>query len=94
MSHPQSLAAFTPEYPADSLEFFPFDENKKRLLIGTYKLIESTDSTASPKDAQRRIGRIHVCDVVEEDEGSVVSIVERQRIETSAIFDIKWSYNR
>ncbi|KAJ1730931.1 hypothetical protein LPJ72_004209 [Coemansia sp. Benny D160-2] len=94
MTHPQSLAAFTPEYPADSLEFFPFDENKKRLLIGTYKLIESTDGTASPKDAQRRIGRIHVCDVVEEDEGLVVSIVERQRIETSAIFDIKWSYNR
>ncbi|KAJ1663320.1 hypothetical protein IW140_005098 [Coemansia sp. RSA 1813] len=92
MIHPQSLASFEPEYSADCLEFCPFDQ-KERFLVGTYQLLESTDSKASSKNAQR-IGRIYVCDSAEDTRGSSMRIVERQRIETSAIFDVKWSYNK
>ncbi|PIA18305.1 WD40 repeat-like protein [Coemansia reversa NRRL 1564] len=45
-----------------------------------------------PSDA-RRVGRVYVCDAVENDEDQTLRIVERQRIETSAVFDIKWSYH-
>ncbi|KAJ2825412.1 hypothetical protein GGI24_003167 [Coemansia furcata] len=96
-----SLASFDPIYCADSLEFSPYD-SKQRFLIGTYQLLKTgnaADDTTEDNpeltsaDAQR-VGRIYVCDVIPNAENSGLGIVERQRIETSAIFDIKWSYNR
>ncbi|KAJ2892660.1 hypothetical protein IWW38_003134 [Coemansia aciculifera] len=100
---PPSLASFDPIYCADSLEFCPFGA-KQCLLIGTYQLLKSgsaanehsddTSQELSSADAQR-VGRIYVCDVTPSaDEQEGLAIVERQRIETSAVFDIKWSYNR
>ncbi|KAJ2559781.1 hypothetical protein EV175_000166 [Coemansia sp. RSA 1933] len=88
---PPSLASFEPEYSADCLEFSPFAP-KQRFLVGTYQLVESAETEASSKNAQR-VGRIHVCDAIGESGTATMSIAERQRIETSAIFDIKWSYN-
>ncbi|KAJ2508515.1 hypothetical protein IWW47_000577 [Coemansia sp. RSA 2052] len=99
---PPSLASFDPIYCADSLEFCPFDA-KQRLLIGTYQLLTtggaareySEDNNHEPSSADaQRVGRIYVCDVVAGANGSELAIVEQQRIETSAVFDIKWSYNR
>ncbi|KAJ2457625.1 hypothetical protein GGF42_002568 [Coemansia sp. RSA 2424] len=99
---PPSLASFDPIYCADSLEFCPFDA-KQRLLIGTYQLLTtggaarecSEDNNHEPSSADaRRVGRIYVCDVVAGANGSELAIVEQQRIETGAVFDIKWSYNR
>ncbi|KAJ2653526.1 hypothetical protein IWW40_000219 [Coemansia sp. RSA 1250] len=88
---PTSLYSFDTEYCADSLEFYPFGETR-RFLVGTYQLLQpsNTDGTElSSKDSQR-VGRIYVCDAIT-NEG--IQIVEKQRIETSAIFDIKWAYN-
>ncbi|KAJ2369754.1 hypothetical protein H4S01_000803 [Coemansia sp. RSA 2610] len=94
-ANPASLASFDTEYCADSLEFCPFGDSQ-RFLVGTYQLLQSGNANVpqeelSSKDA-KRVGRIYVCDVVEKGEHNV-RIVERQRIDTSAIFDIKWSYN-
>ncbi|KAJ2026663.1 hypothetical protein GGI06_000053 [Coemansia sp. S85] len=97
---PPSLASFDPVYCADSLEFCPYNA-KQRFLIGTYQLLKTGNASdqAATDDNQeltsadaQRVGRIYVCDFAEGDSGP--GIVERQRIETSAIFDIKWSYNR
>ncbi|KAI9500589.1 WD40-repeat-containing domain protein [Coemansia spiralis] len=88
---PKSLASFEPEYSADCLEFSPFDPTQ-RFLVGTYQLLENR-SSASSKGA-KRIGHIHICDAISNSDGSSMQIIERQRIDTSAIFDIKWSYNR
>lgn len=100
---PTSLATFDTEYCADSLEFCPFAEGngKQKFLIGTYQLLKDgkIQDRDSEKDREltsadaKRIGRIYVCDAVESDDGSM-EIVEQQRTDTSAIFDIKWSYNR
>ncbi|KAJ2841412.1 hypothetical protein IWW36_006265, partial [Coemansia brasiliensis] len=90
---PTSLYSFDTEYCADSLEFYPFGETR-RFLVGTYQLLQPSnaaqDTELSSKDSQR-VGRIYVCDAVNGDEG--MQIIEKQRIETSAIFDIKWAYN-
>ncbi|KAJ2456194.1 hypothetical protein EV183_000120 [Coemansia sp. RSA 2336] len=86
---PTSLYSFDTEYCADSLEFYPFGETR-RFLVGTYQLLQPSGAGGaelSSKDAQR-VGRIYVCDVDES-----MRIVEKQRIETSAIFDIKWAYS-
>ncbi|KAJ2738354.1 hypothetical protein GGI20_006287, partial [Coemansia sp. BCRC 34301] len=99
---PPSLASFDPVYCADSLEFCPFDA-KQRLLIGTYQLLKTGSASDEGPDASnrelssadaQRVGRIYVCDVVAGTNGQALGIVEQQRIETSAVFDIKWSYNR
>ncbi|KAJ2776917.1 hypothetical protein H4R18_005419 [Coemansia javaensis] len=117
ISRPQSLASFDTGYCADSLEFCPFGDTQ-RFLVGTYQLLaaggaEKPQEELSSSDA-RRIGRIYVCDAVEEKEkeeekeekekeeekeeeeekdgGRTVRVAERQRIETSAVFDIKWSH--
>ncbi|KAJ2765994.1 hypothetical protein IWQ56_003886 [Coemansia nantahalensis] len=88
---PLSLASLDTEYCADSLEFSPFADSQ-RFLVGTYQLVEAgSDGQAS--DATR-VGRIYVYDADESDNGESVRIVERQRIETSAVFDIKWCYRR
>ncbi|KAJ2094050.1 hypothetical protein GGI09_005620 [Coemansia sp. S100] len=99
---PLSLASFDPVYCADSLEFCPYND-KQRMLIGTYQLLKTGNAAhqdtaddnqeLTSADAQR-IGRIYVCDVTPGADNSELAIVERQRIETSAIFDIKWSYNQ
>ncbi|KAJ2078330.1 hypothetical protein H4R24_004548 [Coemansia sp. RSA 988] len=98
---PQSLASFDTEYCADSLEFCPYG-NTQQFLVGTYQLLtpDNEDSAqagevdqeiAKPSDS-RRIGRVYVCEAVEDEEEQTFHIVERQRIQTSAVFDIKWSY--
>ncbi|KAJ2764251.1 hypothetical protein GGI18_006490, partial [Coemansia linderi] len=96
----KSKTSFDPVYCADSLEFCPYNA-KQRFLIGTYQLLKTGNASdqAATDDNQeltsadaQRVGRIYVCDFAEGDSGP--GIVERQRIETSAIFDIKWSYNR
>ncbi|KAJ2870868.1 hypothetical protein GGH93_005255 [Coemansia aciculifera] len=99
---PPSLASFDPVYCADSLEFCPYNA-KQRMLIGTYQLLKTGNAAQqdtaddnqelTSADAQR-VGRIYVCDVIPGAEDPGLAIVERQRIETSAIFDIKWSYNQ
>ncbi|KAJ2723396.1 hypothetical protein GGI07_002671 [Coemansia sp. Benny D115] len=82
----------------------------QRFLIGTYELLKTGNKEDGGSDASageqpeekevtsqdaKRIGRIYVCDAVDSPDGSSsMQIVERQRIETSAVFDIKWSYNR
>ncbi|KAJ2108154.1 hypothetical protein IW146_006971 [Coemansia sp. RSA 922] len=73
------------------------------MLIGTYQLLKTGNAAhkdtaddnqeLTSADAQR-VGRIYVCDVAPGADNSELAIVERQRIETSAIFDIKWSYNQ
>ncbi|KAJ1643594.1 hypothetical protein J3B02_000061 [Coemansia erecta] len=96
MESPKSLASFDPVLCADSLEFYPFDSYRQRFLVGTYQLLddktETSDGTA--KRSSERIGRIYVCDAVYASEDQSTRIIERQRIDTEAIFDIKWSYKR
>ncbi|KAJ2586869.1 hypothetical protein H4R99_008329, partial [Coemansia sp. RSA 1722] len=95
MESPNSLAFFDPELCADSLEFFPFDSDSPRFLVGTYQLLENVSKTKVDGDeCSKRIGRIYVCDTVDTPEEQSIRIVEQQRIETEAIFDIKWSYSR
>ncbi|KAJ2800333.1 hypothetical protein H4R20_004101 [Coemansia guatemalensis] len=98
----KSLASFDTEYCADSLEFCPYG-NTRRFLVGTYQLLTSDNAGSSaqteeleqeiakPSDS-RRIGRVYVCEAVEDAGEQTLRIIERQRIETSAVFDIKWSY--
>ncbi|KAJ1843381.1 hypothetical protein LPJ73_005510 [Coemansia sp. RSA 2703] len=97
MVTPQSLAYFDPVLCSDSLEFYPFGESQshlqQRFLIGTYELLKTEDGK-EPTDGDKRIGRIYVCDAIDNNDSDLMQIVERQRIETSAVFDIKWSYNR
>ncbi|KAJ2406287.1 hypothetical protein J3F80_003583 [Coemansia sp. RSA 2526] len=91
---PESLATFDTEYCADSLEFYPFNDTQ-RFLVGTYQLLKDGNAQANQEELTSsdatRVGRIYVCDAIDTDGG--MRIIERQRIETSAIFDIKWSYN-
>ncbi|KAJ1948219.1 hypothetical protein FBU59_001693 [Linderina macrospora] len=94
---PVSLASFDPIYSSDCVEFYPFD-NSQRFLLGTYQLLKangekaSDDQSLTSADAQR-VGRLYVCDAHDNADGSM-SVIEQQRIETSAIFDVKWSYNK
>ncbi|KAJ2005337.1 hypothetical protein GGI02_004214 [Coemansia sp. RSA 2322] len=98
---PPPLASFDTLYCADSLEFYPHGVSQ-RLLIGTYQLLKTGDLEENTADSSqelssadaKRIGRIYVCGVASDDSGGGLAIVEQQRIETSAVFDIKWSYNR
>ncbi|KAJ2359140.1 hypothetical protein GGF43_000306 [Coemansia sp. RSA 2618] len=93
---PESLALFDTEYCADSLEFYPY-VNSSRFVVGTYQLLQSGNADKAQEELTSsdatRVGRIYVCDVVEDPKDNTVRIAEQQRIETSAIFDIKWSYN-
>ncbi|KAJ2498312.1 hypothetical protein GGH96_004403 [Coemansia sp. RSA 1972] len=94
VSLPESLATFDTEYCADSLEFYPFDDTQ-RFVVGTYQLLKDGNARANQEELTSsdatRVGRIYVCDAIETDAG--MRIIEQQQIETSAIFDIKWSYN-
>ncbi|KAJ2715595.1 hypothetical protein H4R19_001117 [Coemansia spiralis] len=88
---PASLASCDTGYCADSLEFSPFADSQ-RFLVGTYQLVEA--GSGSQGSSAERLGRIYVYDADESADGQSVRIVEQQRIETSAVFDIKWSYQR
>ncbi|KAJ1946978.1 hypothetical protein GGF37_000794 [Kickxella alabastrina] len=98
MLNPPSLASFDPVLCSDSIEFYPFGDSQQRFLIGTYELVKNDSSTQeAPSSEATRIGRIYVCDAIDKTDKAndpAMEIVERQRIETSAVFDIKWSYSR
>ncbi|KAI8322690.1 WD repeat-containing protein 85-like protein [Martensiomyces pterosporus] len=98
--NPRSLASFDPVFSSDCVEFYPF-EHPQRFLIGTYQLLKngseadvtgSEDQGLTSADA-KRVGRLYVCDAVNREDGEM-AVVEQQRIETSAVFDVKWSYNK
>jgi hypothetical protein len=71
----------------DSVEFSPspLSNNCSLLAVGTYQLIEATESTPVSK-----IGSIH-CFRVDNDNEKIAEPFEPfQTIKTSAILDLKW----
>ncbi|KAJ1964357.1 hypothetical protein GGI12_001470 [Dipsacomyces acuminosporus] len=102
MDSPKSLASFDPVFSSDCVEFYPFGK-PQRFLIGTYQLLKSGQENEGASSEQdqgltsadaKRIGRMYVCDAVDSGAEEGMAVVEQQRIETSAIFDVKWSYNK
>ncbi|CAG8543748.1 5101_t:CDS:2 [Dentiscutata heterogama] len=95
-----SLYSLDTEYSADSVEFCPFENYSQFLACGTYQLADSeikhseydqedneNNVSSQPK---RRLGRLLFYQIMNNE--SFVVMKETQRIETSAILDMKWSH--
>ncbi|OWZ80747.1 WD40 repeat domain 85 [Cryptococcus neoformans Bt85] len=98
LSRAKSLANVDTLYSADSIEFCPFEGFQDLLVCGTYQIVEPenggrtvdadvSDDEQAPKQTQR-VGRLLLFQV-----GHGHHLQELQKIETSAILDIKWSPN-
>ncbi|KAJ1673032.1 hypothetical protein EV182_006018 [Spiromyces aspiralis] len=84
---PSSLASIDTGFCADCVEFYPqVGTPNQRFVIGTYQL-------ETPADNPQRLGRLIVCDLVPEwPDSAKYRIVQRQVLDTCAVFDIKWCY--
>lgn len=95
------------EYSADSVEFCPFEDYSQFLACGTYQLADSEIKHSEhdhednehidnfdkvPAQPKKRLGKLLLYQIMN-NETSVV-MKEIQRIETSAILDMKWSHQR
>ncbi|EIW68888.1 hypothetical protein TREMEDRAFT_31124, partial [Tremella mesenterica DSM 1558] len=97
-----SLSSFDTVYSADSVEFCPQVGYQDILVCGTYQVLEQMNGEVMQNDQREvdgdesyqnemekrqteRIGRVYLFRVVDE------RLVEIQRIETSAVLDMKWA---
>ncbi|KAG8753591.1 hypothetical protein FRC12_011488 [Ceratobasidium sp. 428] len=89
----RTIDAIDTELPADSVEFCPRIESRNILVCGTYNLVKNKEEDADPADPKQPQTRNGQCLVYEFDEATQ-RLTEIQRIETAAIPDMKWSYDK
>ncbi|CAG8617655.1 5405_t:CDS:2 [Funneliformis mosseae] len=103
-----SLYSIDTEYSADSVEFCPFEQFSQYLACGTYQLSDSDSLAKQVTTTQinehqeeefnkidapmKRLGRLLLYEINKHDDENKVNLQELQRIETSAILDMKWSH--
>ncbi|ADV19763.1 WD40 repeat domain 85 [Cryptococcus gattii E566] len=98
LSRAKSLANVDTLYSADSIEFCPFEGFQDLFICGTYQIVEPKEGGKKPDEdgsddeqppnQTQRVGRLLLFQVSQGHH-----LQELQKIETSAILDIKWSPN-
>ncbi|TFK77092.1 WD-40 repeat-containing protein [Pluteus cervinus] len=93
------MPAFDTILPADSVEFCPHPDANDILLCGTYKLLESENSsggneelTSPPSTSQARRGQCLVLCADSSSPTDTSEIQQLQAIDLPAVLDIKWSH--
>ncbi|CAG8448694.1 12012_t:CDS:10 [Dentiscutata erythropus] len=103
LNEASSLYSLDTEYSADSVEFCPFENYSQFLACGTYQLADSkikhseydhedneNNNNKVSSQPKRRLGRLLLYQIMNNE--SLAVMKETQRIETSAILDMKWSH--
>ncbi|KAI8097486.1 WD40-repeat-containing domain protein [Halteromyces radiatus] len=89
----KSIISFDTVYSADSTEFCPFKDHSNYLACGTYQLTDEKDQ----QESRIRKGKLYLFDVscIENsgNEGTDLSLIQKQMIETPAILDMKWCHS-
>ncbi|XP_003974570.1 diphthine methyltransferase [Takifugu rubripes] len=82
---PRTLHVFDTELNADTVEWCPQSPHNNILVCGTYQLAGSVEE---PDAAPSRIGRLYLFRF----QSSDTPLTELQRLDTSAILDLKWCH--